>query len=74
MVKNAASSEAEEQVAEYRTQLHALFAEAGDPWASQCARIWAFGPDRAGPNVLLCNTPELYEAPQWSSVRLHISV
>lgn len=68
MVKNATSTEAEEQVAEYYTQLEALFTEAGEPWAACFPRIWAFGPDRSGPNMLLCDVPELYSSPHWSSV------
>jgi ribosome assembly protein 1 len=48
---------------QFWTQLDELFREAGREWAPVANRIWAFGPKRVGPNVLvdgLPNSPRSY--------------
>ena len=41
--------------AEFWKQLDALFAKAGREWQGVSSRIWAFGPRRIGPNILVDN-------------------
>ena len=47
---HAASSPA---VAGFAVRLRELCAEAGGPWLRYLGRLWAFGPRRVGPNVLI---------------------
>ena len=41
--------------ADFWKQLEALFAKAGKEWQGVSSRIWAFGPRRIGPNILVDN-------------------
>jgi ribosome assembly protein 1 len=42
---------------QFWSQLDALFEGAGREWAKVANRIWAFGPRRIGPNVLIDGLP-----------------
>lgn len=56
-----------EASSEYRASLKAVFDEAGEPWASNFERVWAFGPGRCGPNVLLNEMASFADTPFWTS-------
>lgn len=43
--------------AEFWSQLDELFSQAGKDWQGVSGRIWAFGPRRVGPNVLVDALP-----------------
>lgn len=45
------------KAAEFWKQLDALFARAGKDWQGISSRIWAFGPRRIGPNILVDGLP-----------------
>lgn len=44
--------------AEFWKQLDALFNKAGKEWAGVSSKIWAFGPRRIGPNILVDDLPD----------------
>eukprot|EP00163_Fabomonas_tropica_P023633 TRINITY_DN41018_c0_g1_i1.p1 TRINITY_DN41018_c0_g1~~TRINITY_DN41018_c0_g1_i1.p1 ORF type:complete len:1148 (-),score=244.21 TRINITY_DN41018_c0_g1_i1:11-3049(-) len=40
--------------------------EAGGPWPGYLQHLWALGPRRCGPNLLVCDVPELVSSSVWS--------
>lgn len=56
------SSKSSEKILEFYDKLKELFNEAGTEWEDVIDNIWAFGPRRAGPNILLNRIPD-YERP-----------
>lgn len=54
---DAGGSIAQMNPTEFWKQLDALFAAAGKDWADVTSKIWAFGPRRIGPNILVDRLP-----------------
>jgi ribosome assembly protein 1 len=53
----AGGSIAQMNPTEFWKQLDALFATAGKDWADVTSKVWAFGPRRIGPNILVDRLP-----------------
>jgi ribosome assembly protein 1 len=62
------TEEAIEMVVDFKTKLEAEFTEGGEAWKGAVDLVWAFGPRRCGPNILLSKI-EGYNRPSvWSCV------
>jgi ribosome assembly protein 1 len=70
--QGAADVEGFATVQSYRDELRALFGAAGPEWSSvfnsTSSKIWAFGPKRVGPNVLINSIPSFHTSPFWRSI------
>ncbi|XP_071508602.1 elongation factor-like GTPase 1 [Diadema antillarum] len=51
---------------ELKSKLEAAFQEAGKKWKGCLERIWAFGPRRCGPNILVNKTEDYCRMSMWS--------
>lgn len=54
---------------EFKEKLESLFSEAGKQWAGCVDCIWAFGPKRVGPNLLLNKVARYERTSMWECVR-----
>lgn len=59
---------AREELTTLRTELQEAFKAAGPQWADAVDHIWAFGPRRNGPNILLNRVPEYNRLSVWGVV------
>eukprot|EP01122_Echinamoeba_exundans_P014041 TRINITY_DN6280_c0_g1_i1.p1 TRINITY_DN6280_c0_g1~~TRINITY_DN6280_c0_g1_i1.p1 ORF type:complete len:1109 (+),score=316.15 TRINITY_DN6280_c0_g1_i1:288-3614(+) len=70
--QGASDVEAFASVQSYRDELRALFEAAGPEWSSvfnaTSSKIWAFGPKRVGPNLLINSIPSYHSSPFWRSI------
>ena len=58
---------------QFRNDLKAEFEKAGKIWAKKFDKIWAFGPNRMGPNILLNSIPDYSNTDYWkSAVRYYL--
>ena len=55
----------QEGIAELRTKLDKCFNESGKFWKGAVNQIWAFGPRRVGPNILLNRVPNYNRQTVW---------
>lgn len=59
------SSDTITALCELKTKLNDLFTEAGNEWNDVVNQIWAFGPKKCGPNILLNRIPNYHRHSVW---------